>query len=106
MLGKAAEAACRRSGRVRYTKTVGGMRKYVIADLLEDGGGDFAESEVGEVRWYPFEPTPEEAEAARKLLAGAPSAGNGWGPAIEDKSDLIRPWLRVEWQSLPENCYG
>lgn len=73
--------------RVQCSVIVDGVRCYVIAEQNAEGGLDFFMQEPGEVRWYGFEPTPAEREAARRLFTH--SASHGWPlltqPAIARK---------------------
>jgi hypothetical protein len=57
-------------GRVSYEVRRGGGRFVVIADFFEDGSCHFADAEGDEPRWHPYQPTHEEIEGARRLLAG------------------------------------
>lgn len=52
-----------------------GVRCYVIAERNTEGGLDFWIQEPGEVRWYGFQPSPAEREAAARLLAAGTSTG-------------------------------
>lgn len=56
------------AGRVEYVKKRDGYPVRVIADFLPDERDHFGEQEFGDVRWYPFAPTPEEREFAANLL--------------------------------------
>lgn len=61
--------------RVQCSVIVDGLRCYVIAEQNAEGGLDFFMQEPGEVRWYGFEPSAAEREAARRLLASGATLG-------------------------------
>jgi hypothetical protein len=63
-------------GRVIYEERRGKGRFVVIADFFEDGSWHFADAEGDEPRWHSFQPTGEEIENVRRLLA-APVYPNG-----------------------------
>jgi len=63
--------------RFRYAKVVCNCLHYVIVDVSSDGSMEFWSQESGEVRWFPFDPAPEERAAAVSLWRSGPANG-GW----------------------------
>jgi hypothetical protein len=61
--------------RVQCSVIFDGVRCYVIAEQNAEGGLDFFMQEPGEVRWYGFQPTAADREAAQRLLASGPPSG-------------------------------
>ena len=64
--------------RLHYSKVVADCLRYVIVDRSEDGTLQFSSQEPGDVRWYPFEPSPEERAAALDLWRSAGVNAAGW----------------------------
>ncbi|MEO8368724.1 MAG: hypothetical protein ABI806_05965 [Candidatus Solibacter sp.] len=64
--------------RLHYSKVVADCLRYVIVDRSPDGGLHFSSQEPGDVRWYPFDPSPEERAAALDLWRSSADNAPGW----------------------------
>lgn len=66
--------------RVEYVRVKDGKPASVIYEVMSDGQEVFSESEFDELRWYAFEPSDFELQAARRLRAqGKGQSGQGAG---------------------------
>jgi hypothetical protein len=70
------------TGRIMYTKQKGEETRRVVYDRDADGSETFADQAMHEARWHPFEPSDQEREAARWLLAQGKKGGEL--PKLED----------------------
>ena len=66
------------STRLRYSKVVADCLRYVIVERSTDGVLRFSSQEPGDVRWYPFEPSPDERAAALDLWRNRGESATGW----------------------------
>ena len=69
-------------GRVRYSKVERECLVFVIADFHPDGSAEFFSQEVGEVRWFPFQPAPNEHTAALGLLRSSSAVAEPAWPLL------------------------
>ena len=64
--------------RFRYSKVVCDSLRYVIVDASAGGALEFWSQEPGEVRWFRFDPAPDERDAALTLWRSGGGCGVGW----------------------------
>ena len=55
--------------RVQYFRHRRGISRFVIYDVDSNGVERFSCQDPGDVRWFEFEPSDAERDAARQLLA-------------------------------------
>lgn len=64
--------------RIHYSKVVNDCLRYVIADVSGGETIEFWTQDAGEVRWFRFDPAPEERAAALALWRAGGAGGPGW----------------------------
>ena len=72
------EAGSASSTRFHYSKVVGNCLRYVIVDMSPGGAMEFWTQEPGDVRWFHFDPAPDERGAALSLWRSGGGGAPGW----------------------------